>query len=147
MIFNNVEMNIKEVIANQYFIEINSDNLSIILGFNQEKLDLKRLNINETIDLNKYIYWDVSIKYKDDNLLFDISKDIVKLTRIEDNKYKLFIDINNPDMIIPKPSFDNLKIDTTISFNYDYKQTVNKDILKVEPSCEQPNLMDVLDKL
>lgn len=147
MIFNDIEMNIKEVIANQYFIEINSDNLSIILGFNQEKLDLKRLNINETIDLNKYIYWDVSIKYKDDNLLFDISKDIVELTRIEDNKYKLFIDINNPDMIIPKPSFDNLKIDTTISFDYDYKTTVNKHILKVEPSCEQPNLMDVLDKL
>ena len=147
MIFNNVEMNIKEVLANQYFIEVTSDDISIILGFNQEKLDLKSLNINETIDLNKYIYWDVSIKYKDDNLLFDISKDIVELTRIEDNKYKLYIDINNPDMIIPKPSFDNLKIDTTISFDYDYKQTVNKDILKVEPSCEQPNLMDVLDKL
>jgi hypothetical protein len=147
MIFNNVEMNIKEVLANQYSIEINSDNLSIFLNFNREKIDLKSITINETIDLNKYINWDVSIKYKDDNLLFDISKDIVELTRIEDNKYKLFIDINNPDMIIPKPSFDNLKIDTTFSFDYDYKPTVNKDILKVEPSCEQPNLMDVLDKL
>ena len=86
-------------------------------------LESKILNLltNEKIDLIKHIFWDITLKTNDTYYLFDITKDKVYLTRLEDNKFRLEVNIDNPDMIYcPKnESFKNLTIDVEFSFVYE----------------------------
>ncbi len=104
MIFNGVDIGIGKIKAiNNDIIEIYSKDLEkcIYLNYNcffkDEKLNLDSIKVNESINLNKYLYWDTSFSYKDSSLLFDISDYIITLTRINDKEFKLFVNINLKD--------------------------------------------------
>ncbi len=105
------------------YIKISSkDGLSIALTFNDKNYDPRNININETIDLIKCIYWDVTLLDIKNYFLFDITKEKALLTRIDENLFMLVVDINNPDIIYTpsnnKDEFKSLYIEETISFKY-----------------------------
>ena len=130
MIFNDHSIEIDKVEAfyiirkhsfDTYIKVIAKDNTSISFTFNKNDFSPKNFKINEKIDLIKHIFWDITLKTNDTYYLFDISKDKVYLTRLEDNKFRLEVKIENPDMIYcPKnESFKNLTIDVEFSFVYE----------------------------
>ena len=149
MIFNDKEYPITNVEANyNYFIEIKSnDDISIAFSFNLKEFDYDSMKINETVNFIPYIHWDITLVTKEENYVFDISNNKVELTKLDNNKYELNVEVTNPDMIIPGNSFNNFSLKVPFSFNYDYKPQPDKSILNVEPSEPQPNLFDVLNKM
>ena len=149
MIFNDKEYPITNVEANyNYFIEIKSnDDISIAFSFNLKEFDYDSMKINETVNFIPYIHWDITLVTKEENYVFDISNNKVELTKLDNNKYELNVEVTNPDMIIPGNSFNNFSLKVPFSFNYDYKPKPDKSILNVEPSEPQPNLFDVLNKM
>ena len=131
MIFNDINVEIDKIEAfyiirkNYYdtYISIKSkDNKSIVFTF-KDDFNPKDMILNEKIDLVKQIYWDITFKTNDTFYLFDITKDKVFLTRLDDNKYRLEVNVKNPDMIYcplgDNESFNNLSIDVTLSFIYE----------------------------
>jgi hypothetical protein len=127
MIFNNEEIEVLKVEAffnkSKRYIDIFlKDGISISLNFKNTDFNPKNLELNKKVNLNDYIYWDTSLKTKESYYLFDISKDVVNLTRLEDNLYSIEIDIEKPDMIYTplgdNISFNNLKTNTDFSFIY-----------------------------
>lgn len=119
MIFNNETLEIKKITAqiNDYIEIISEDNkITFNLSFNREEFDVNDLKLNIKTSIIKYLYWDVTIETKETYYLFDLTKDKVYLTKLDDNKYK--IDIENPDIIYCplNKSFDNLKITSEFSF-------------------------------
>ena len=130
MIFNDHSLKIDKVEAfyiirkhsfDTYIKVIAKDNTNISFTFNENDFSPKNFKINEKIDLVKHIFWDITLKTNDTYYIFDISKDKVYLTRLEDNKFRLEVNIDNPDIIYcPKnESFKNLIIDVTFSFVYE----------------------------
>ena len=130
MIYNDEELNNIEVeavyIINKHsrdtYIEIKSNDKIITLNFN-DSFNPKKLELNKKVNLIDYINWDVELKTKETYYLFDISKDKVFLTRTRDNKYKIEINIEKPDMIYSplgnNATFDNLIINMYFSFKYE----------------------------
>lgn len=122
MIFNGEDIGVGNVEAT-YLIDMvipSKDNLvKLFLGFNSKKYDFKEMPLNERIDIIEYLYWDVSLSVNGVSILFDISKDKVFVTRLEDNRFRIEIDVENPDTIYcyeGSNPFTNLKIDTEFSF-------------------------------
>ena len=105
------------------YIKVSSGDKKIYFCFNNEKFDPLSLEKNKKIDLIKYLYWDVSLATSETYYLFDLTKEKVFLTRIDDNLYHFEVDIKNPDMIYSplgeNASFDNLHIDTNFSFIFE----------------------------
>ena len=131
MIFNNEKIKIENVEA----IYINKNNLqdiyiriifedekSITFNFNKKKFDPRKLEINNKINLIKYLCWDTELITNETYYLFDISKDIVNLIRLDDNLFEKEVHIENPDMIYSplgeNATFINLIINTQFSFSY-----------------------------
>ena len=136
MIFNGEDIGIGEVEANYgYFIKVSSkDNkYRLFLNFSEKEFDFRKMELNLQIDANKYFYWDTSLAVGESYYLFDISKDDVFITRIDDNRYKLEVNIEDPDTIYSPLGgdfkFDSLKISTEFSFAFDYKPKVDPKIL------------------
>ena len=122
MIFNGEDIGIGNVEAT-YLIDMvmpSKDNLvKLFLGFNPKKYEFKEMPLNERIDIIEYLYWDVSLSVNGVSILFDISKDKVFVTRLEDNRFRIEIDVENPDIIYcyeGSNPFTTLKIDTEFSF-------------------------------
>ncbi len=100
MIYNDEKIKINNVIANNKYIEIIfDDEKSIIFNFNNKNFDLNNLEKNIEIDLIKNIYWDVEVVTKETYYLFDITKEKVSLTKLNDNLFNLEVIIKNPNMI------------------------------------------------
>ena len=124
MIYNDENIEIGFFEANyDYWIKIVSADLNkeIIFGFNSNKYDFNNLEINQTINLIDYLYWDTTLKTEETYYLFDITKDKVLLTKIDNNKFRLEVDIENPDMIYSplgeNATFKNIKINIVFSFS------------------------------
>ena len=122
MTFNdeNIDINV-EANYNDYIKIFSKDGKKeIYFNFNQKQLDLKNMTINEKLDIVKYLNWDTSIQTEKTYYLFDLSKDKIYLTKIDENKYMLDVDIENPDMIYcplgSNESFKKLKINAELSF-------------------------------
>ena len=132
MIYNDKKIAIKEVEAS-YIIRKNSfdtfikivsvDDQRIIFTFCDKNFDPRKLELNKTIDLKNLVYWDVTLVTKETYYLFDLTKDEINLTRLEDNKFNLKVHIENPDMIYSplgeNATFKNLIIDKDFSFVYE----------------------------
>lgn len=121
MFYNNVDIGISKIDARyKYIIEITSqdESVTLFLGFNTKEYDFMKMELNKRTNIIEYLYWDVSLKINDGRHLFDITKDKVYLTRLDDNKYRLEVDIENPDMIDSNVGevFNSLKVDTEFSF-------------------------------
>lgn len=121
MFYNNVDIGISKIDARyKYIIEITSqdESVTLFLGFNTKEYDVMKMELNKRTNIIEYLYWDVSLKVKDGRHLFDITKDKVYLTRLGDNKYRLEVDVENPDMIDSNVGevFNRLKVDTEFSF-------------------------------
>jgi len=128
MVYNNEYLEIGKIEAHyNYCIKISSidGNVTLYLGFNTENYNFKEMPINEKMDIIKYLYWDTTLKTEETYYLFDLDKDKVYLTRLDDNKFRIEVDIENPDMIYcplgKNEKFDNLKIDSEFSFIYKNK--------------------------
>ncbi len=106
-------------------IEVFFDDKRIAFCISDDKLDPRDIKIGDTIDLKKHIYWDVEVITKDTYYLFDLTKDIINLKRVDDNIFNIDIRIENPDMIYTPDTinngFKNLIINSDFSFNYDDK--------------------------
>jgi hypothetical protein len=135
MIFNDQQIEINGVEAyfiirknsRDTFIRISSkDEKRIAFTISDKEFDPSNLELNKKIDLIKHIYWDVTLVTKDTYYLFDITKEKIELTRLEDNKYNIKVNIENPDMIYSPlgndATFNNLNIDTNFSFIYEDKE-------------------------
>ena len=121
MFYNNVDIGISKIDARyKYIIEITSldESVTLFLGFNTKEYDVTKMELNKRTNIIEYLYWDVSLKVGEGRHLFDITKDKVYLTRLDDNKYRLEVDIENPDMIDSTvgETFNSLKVDTEFSF-------------------------------
>ena len=128
MFLNGEEITIKKIDANideknkvRFIVYITGEKgIEIEFCSNNEGLDPRTFKLSERVNVVKNIYWDISLKTSDTYYLFDITKDDVYLTRLEDNKYRLEVNVNNPDMIYTplgeNESFDSLLIDVTFSF-------------------------------
>lgn len=128
MVYNNEYLEIGKIEAHyNYLIEISSlnGNVTLYLGFNTENYNFKEMPINEKMDIIKYLYWDTTLKTEETYYLFDLYKDKVYLTRLDDNKFRIEVDIENPDMIYcplgENEKFDNLKIEAEFYFIYKNK--------------------------
>lgn len=126
MIFNNIKIDIGNIEASyDRGIEITSKDhkYSFAIDFNQEENNIRNMELNKRISIIKFIYWDVSLREDETSYLFDLTKDEVYLTRLDDNKYRLEIYIKDPEMIYTYDSLDNNKkfdsfsIDTVFSFD------------------------------
>ena len=129
MYFNGEEIKIKNIDAtiftkNKVGFRIyifGEDEKEIEFCSNNEEIDPRTFNVNEKVNIIKNIYWDISLKTDESYYLFDITKDSVYLTRLEDDKYRLEVNVVNPDMIYTplgeNVSFDSLVIDTTFTFD------------------------------
>lgn len=106
-------------------IEVFFDDKRIAFCFSDDKLDPRDIKIGDTIDLVKHIYWDVEVITKDTYYLFDLTKDIINLKRVDDNIFNIDVRIENPDMIYTPDTinkgFKNLIINSDFSFNYEDK--------------------------
>ena len=105
-------------------IDVSSkDGTKILLSFNEEDFDPRKLKLNKKTNIIKYIYWDVTLKTKETFYLFDITKDKVYLTRLDENLYYIEIDIDNPNIIHcplgDKKTFNNLYINCIFAFKYE----------------------------
>ena len=106
-------------------IEVFFDDKRIAFCISDDKLDPRDIKTGDTIDLKKHIYWDVEVITKDTYYLFDLTKDIINLKRVDDNIFNIDIRIENPDMIYTPDTinkgFKNLIINSNFSFNYEDK--------------------------
>ena len=129
MIFNDVESNAEitaHFIYHKYSREADiivkdDDNKSIEFDFNMEEFDPRNLELNKVTDIKKYIHWDVSLDTKDIIYVFDLTDDVLNITRIDDNLFKFEFRCEKPDMIFSRPegnSFKNLIIEGNFSFIY-----------------------------
>lgn len=128
MFYNNEDVGISKIDAYyKNIIEITSldEDVTLILGFNTEEYDVMNMELNKRTNIVEYLYWDVSLKVKDGRHLFDITENKIYLTRLEDNKFRLEVDIENPDMIdsTVEEDFINLKLDTIFSFVFDKRKS------------------------
>lgn len=125
MIYNNENLGLGEVEAfyNNY-LKVSSEDgkKSLHLSFNSNELGLDKIEYNKKENIRKYLYWDNTFETEETYYLFDTTKDEIYLTKIEENKYRLEVNIENPDMIYcplgNNASFNNLKIDVEFSFTY-----------------------------
>lgn len=135
MIYDDKKIEIENVEAfyvirkNQYitYIEICSkEGQRICFNFNKEGINPESLEKKQTINLIPYLYWDVTLRTQETYFLFDLTKDKVELTRLEDNLFNIKVAIEKPDMIYSplgdRASFKNLFIDTNFSFCYEIKK-------------------------
>ena len=130
MIFNDQNIEIEKVEAS-YIVKNNSSSTcidiyaknsnSISFMFNNKEFDPRKLELNKTVSIVKEIYWDVDFNTNDGNYVFDITKDKINLTRLEDNIFQIDVYVNNPDIIFSQSdnSFKNLTINTKFSFIYE----------------------------
>lgn len=130
MIFNDQNIEIEKVEAS-YIVKDNSSSTcidiyakngnSISFTFNNKDFDPRKLELNKTVSIVKEIYWDVDFNTNDGNYVFDITKDKIDLTRLEDNIFQIDVYVNNPDIIFSQSdnSFKNLTINTKFSFIYE----------------------------
>lgn len=124
MIYNDesIEIGLVEAIYGDWISIKSTDNKKeIVFNFNKKKFNFNDIDIGKTLDLKKYLNWDVGLKINETTYLFDLSKDKVILTKIDDNKFILNVDVVNPDMIyiynpIENKTFKNLKINIEIFF-------------------------------
>ncbi len=132
MILNNEDLGIPIVKAlyiikknsfDTYIEIISKDNKRINLAFKDRHFNPKSLEKNKKINLIEYIYWDVELVTNETYYLFDITKDKVFLTRLDDNLYNIEVNIKNPDMIYSpsgeKQSFNNLYINVNFAFRFE----------------------------
>ena len=81
------------------------------------------MKINDTINLVKHVYWDISLENESKIYVFDIYKDKIELTRLSEDDYRLKVHVENPDMFYTIPegleSFKSLDINTKFSFVYE----------------------------
>ena len=105
------------------YIEISKDDKRIAFYFKDKDFDHQSLEKNIKTKLNDLVYWDVTLKTKDTYYLFDLTKEKVFITRLDDNLYNLEVDIKNPDMIYcplgEKETFNNLYLNINFSFVFD----------------------------
>jgi len=126
MIYNDENIGIREVVAyiNKYIKIISLDGeKKLYLNLNREKHNFNNLPINESINLIEHLYWDTSLQTNETYYLFDITKEKINLTKLNDNIFRIEVDIKNPDMIYcplgEKETFHNLKIDAEFSFVFE----------------------------
>ena len=106
------------------YIEISSKNndYRIVFSFNNNDFSPKSMKKNQTINLINYINWDVELENNDSYYLFDISKEKVLMTKLDNNLFNILVKIENPDMIYSslgeEATFNSLSIDTNFSFIY-----------------------------
>ena len=129
MIYNDTEIGLEKVdafyitrkhSANTYIEMFFKTGMHITFTFNNKEFDPRMLEKNKIINLIEYLYWDVTLVTNETYYLFDLTKDIVNLTRIDDNLFNIKVNIKDPD-IIYSPSnenFKNLIIDLNFSFIY-----------------------------
>lgn len=131
MIYNDEKIDIAKVNAvyiirqnsrDTYIEIISKDEKRITFSFNTIEFNPKKLEKNKKFNLIEYIYWDVKLITNDTYYLFDLSKEKIYLTRLDDNLFKIEVHIENPDMIHSSdhesPTFNNLLIDTSFSFSF-----------------------------
>ena len=136
MIYNNKNIEIEKIKAfhiikknsrEDYIEVLGKDGLRIDFCFNNEGFDPRKMSKNKKINIIKYLYWDVTLTTKDTFYLFDLTKEQVYLTRLDDNQYELDVHIENPDMIFSPsqehPTFDNLIVKETLNFIYEESNT------------------------
>lgn len=153
MNINNEEIKIKNI--NAYYdnrIELEAENgICLIINFKATPSELKDINLNERLLITDKFYFDASIeKDKENYMCFDISNNEIYLTKIDDNMYRLEIIIDDISIINKLGTIDinNIKVDTTITFDYEYKDLPNYEILnKKTKSHTQEELNSILDKM
>ena len=121
MFYNNEDIGISKIEAYyKNIIEITSldENITLYLGFNTKEYDFMKMEFNKRINIIEYLYWDVSLKVREGRHLFDITDNKVYLTRLDENKFRLEVDIDSPDMIDSNvdENFNRLKVDAEFSF-------------------------------
>ena len=137
MIYNDKEFEIEEVEAfyiirknstDMYIKVLSKDGHRIMFSWKEKNLNPRLMKINKPINLVPYIFWDVTLVTKDTYYLFDLTKDKVELTRLDDNLFKIDVYIEKPDIIycplVDNDTFKNLIINTTFSFCYEDKYNV-----------------------
>ena len=137
MICNDKEVEIEKVEAfyiirkhswSTYIEVISKEEDRIDFTISDKEFDPRLLKINECVDLVPHICWDVTLNTKETYYLFDLTKDKVELTRLDDNLFKIKVDIENPNMIYSPlasdATFKNLKFETNFSFIYEEKKEV-----------------------
>ena len=121
MFYNNEDIGTSKIEAYyKNIIEITSldETITLYLGFNTKEYDVMKMELNKRINIIEYLYWDVSLKVREGRHLFDITDNKVYLTRLDENKFRLEVDIDNPDMIDSNVDeiFNGLKVDAEFSF-------------------------------
>ena len=121
MFYNNEDIGTSKIEAYyKNIIEITSldETITLYLGFNTKEYDVMKMELNKRINIIEYLYWDVSLKVREGRHLFDITDNKVYLTRLDENKFRLEVDIDNPDMIDSNVGeiFNGLKVDAEFSF-------------------------------
>ena len=121
MFYNNEDIGISKIEAYyKNIIEITSldETITLYLGFNTKEYDVMKMEVNKKINIIEYLYWDVSLKVREGRHLFDITDNKVYLTRLDENKFELEVDIDSPDMIDSNVDeiFNSLKVDAEFSF-------------------------------
>jgi hypothetical protein len=121
MFYNNEDIGISKIEAYyKNIIEITSldETITLYLGFNTKEYDVMKMEFNKRINIIEYLYWDVSLKVREGRHLFDITDNKVYLTRLDENKFRLEVDIDSPDMIDSNVDeiFNSLKVDAEFSF-------------------------------
>ena len=111
---------IKKNSFDKYIEIISKDNKRITFTIRDNDFNPQIIEKNKKINLIEYIYWDVELITKETYYLFDITKDKVLLTRLDDNLYNIEVDVKKPDMIYCplEESFNNLYINADFSFIY-----------------------------
>jgi hypothetical protein len=134
MIFNDEDLG--KPIVNAFYIikknstnkciEVSSDDIRIRFSFNREEFNPLEIEKNKKINLRDYIYWDVTLFTKETYYLFDLTKDNITLTRLDDNLFNIDVKIENPDMIYcplgEKEKFNNLYINANFAFEENKKE-------------------------
>ena len=131
MILDGKDIGIKEIEAyyiirknsiDKYIKVISNDNKSISFTIFDD-FDPRDMEKGKCVSLIEHIFWDVDLVTNESYYLFDITKDKVNLTRIDDNLYKLEVNIDKPDMIYSPlgetATFNSLVITADISFKYE----------------------------
>ncbi len=134
MIFNDEKKEILKVEA-YYIIRKNSSDTyisitskegqSIDFTFKDEEINPQLLEMNKPVSIIPHIFQDVNVIINNSHYFFDIDKDkdIVELTRLDDNLFRINVFINEPFIInspiSKKEIFKNMKIDTNFSFKYE----------------------------
>ena len=137
MIYNGEKIDIEEVAAMYAFKKHETHTYIEVLSKKGERIAFtwkgvepnpKSLEKNKTIDLVPYLLWDVTLSTKETYYLFDLTKEKVKLTRLDDNLFRLEVYIENLDIVYSplseNASFKSLIIDVDSSFCYECKEAL-----------------------